>query len=49
MIWVWNLVPHIKGRIQAEGVREQGPEEDHCAKGGESEWRTDIIARSAAS
>lgn len=26
-VWVLSLVFHIKGRIQLEGIREQGPEE----------------------
>jgi hypothetical protein len=27
-VWVWNLVPHTKGRTQIEGVWEQGAEEN---------------------
>ena len=26
--WVWNLVSHIDGGTEVEGVREQGTEED---------------------
>jgi len=39
------LVPYVKGRTQAEGVREQSPEIDNCAIEGESESRIEIIAR----
>jgi hypothetical protein len=28
VLWVWNLVSHIKGNTQTEGVREHGAEEN---------------------
>jgi hypothetical protein len=27
-LWVWNLVAHNEGEIHADGVREEGTEED---------------------
>jgi hypothetical protein len=29
-VWVWNLVAHIKGETQTEGVWKQGAEENIC-------------------
>ena len=27
-VWVWNLVAHMEGAMEAEGVWEQGAEEN---------------------
>jgi hypothetical protein len=31
-LWAWTFIFHIKGRIWTGGVREQGAEENMCAK-----------------